>query len=273
MKLVRIFLTLTLLTAAIPTLSMDRPYAMEAAQAQAARQIIDPHSSINAWYGTPESDFRNIASAYRIVASYLFPSTKATNELKEFFNNYQKLGKGPKPLVANYWENWLTNQHPYINQLLNQGADPNAAAHSLSLLSMAIAYNDTALIDILRNSRIRTLFNIKNAQGVPYWFNADDRMSDYLLKLGLVDVNQKDDYGDTALIFSLNNLDQNNYYYGGIPNNKEKIQTLLKYNADPSIPNKQGETAVELARRKRLPVDIVQLLQNAIDNSRKQKLP
>lgn len=271
MKLGKLFLILVVFTIAAPAFCMDKYYAMKAAEEQAAREIIDPHSSINAWYGTPDSDFRNIASAYRTVASYLFPSTKATNELKEFFNNYQKLGKRPIPLVANYWENWLTNQHPYINQLLNQGADPNAAAHSLSLLSMAIAYKDTALIDILRNSRIRTLFNIKNAQGVPYWFNADERMSDYLLKLGLVDVNQKDDYGDTALIFSLNNLNQNNYYYGGIPNNKEKIQTLLKYNADPSIPNKQGETAVGIAQRKRLPADIINLLLEAVPF--KQKLP
>ena len=52
---------------------------------------------------------------------------------------------------------------------------------------------------------------------------------------------------------------------------KEKIQTLLKYNADPSIPNKQGETAVGIAQRKRLPADIINLLLEAVPF--KQKLP
>ncbi len=102
MKTIKLLLILIVSAFAFPVSSMDKPYATEAAQQEAVRQIIDPHSSLDAWYGTPESDFKYITSAYYKVASYLFPSTKATNELKDFFINYRELQKRPRPLTPNY---------------------------------------------------------------------------------------------------------------------------------------------------------------------------
>lgn len=196
--------------------------------------------------------------------SRVFPENKPTNDLKQILIDLEK-EYNPSAYDFNRSSQYLNSRLPEIAQLLQQKADPNIIYRGKNLASYAIQYKNIQLINLLKNAPIPGQFDAKYPTGIPFWFQISFDRLQVLLQANAVDINQKSNDGDTALLYAIDHPFSDNY--------KWAIRLLLQYHADPTILNNRGENAAEAARRKELPEDIIQLLQNAIDYPQKQKLP
>jgi hypothetical protein len=259
MNYIKLIILLTLSYCINQMFAAEKPFPrlLEAAQQEAAYQHLHPQVGGGMWM--PYSN--QLRSFALNLNSRIFPENKPTNDLEQVLIDLETEKYTPA-WDFNRSSNYFNSRLPDIARLLAQGADPNVSYRGRNLVTEAILYRNNQLVNLLKNAPIRARFDVKYPSGRPVWFNISSDRLEMLLRAQVIDINQQSsDDGDTAL---LNAIDREEI---------DSIRLLLRYYADPTISNKYGETAVEAAKTEELPADIIQLLQHAVDNPRKQKLP
>jgi hypothetical protein len=263
MKIIKLLgLTFSLvITTQLPSMGTDKYYALQIAQQQAIDQRLNPRLELSTY---PTFD-RYYMPYVLALNSKLFPEDKPTNDLIQILVDLSHKASD----VNHYYRpisHYINARLDDIKSVLDKGADSNVIYRGHNLSWYAAFYNNEYLTYLLKNAKIPGRFDAK-MDGTPLWFDIGAKKLNTLLKAGVINVNQKSDDGDTALIYLIEHRPN-----ASSDDRDEQIRLLLQYNADPSITNRNGEHAAQVARRKEMPAPIIQALQNIIDHPRKQKL-